>query len=164
MGRIKDKRIYMDDYGCFGSPHDEFDRRNFHWGKEQRTKFTNPYNYDMYTVWASSVGVEGNGSAYSDRIWEWDRAKADAIAKAVWPEKGEKWFSSVDKVETFLQLFFTGGNSGHGNIRLVRMVDGCNQATGYPLFLFIWVDETKPAPPPARKPKLKTPFYPDEFF
>lgn len=89
------------------------------------------YNVDKQQRYPT---VEGATYNYSDRIWQWDRNKADAANKA----SLEKGFhrDSAARFEVYLRLYFD-----KPTLKLVHVMAGFNVATGYPYQVFGYIDE-----------------------
>jgi len=97
-----------------------------------RTKDKFPYSYDEFFVWGSRDSIQGCEAMYNDRIWEWDRAKADALwAKHV----GCRWDQAQRRqVNAFLSEYL--GKP----VTSTAVAEGCNPATQYPYWI-VWYRE-----------------------
>ena len=96
----------------------------------RRTKLTHPYNYNPFTVWK---GLEDpNGSAYTDRLYQWDCKKHDDLCMKHFGDKGQYWdCREIPKIQDFLRDYFDDEN-----LILCEVQEHCNQATGYPCWFF----------------------------
>lgn len=96
-----------------------------------RTKETHPYNYDEFVVWESGVPIK-NG-VYSDRLYQWNPNKHDRLCEKHFGNRGQYWSNrSREKIEAFLKDYF----ECFVDLKLVRICEGCNQASGYPVWRF----------------------------
>ena len=109
----------------------------------KRTKQTNPYNYDDYVLWDDGSGrgdpktkVDRRDGAYSDRMMQWDYDKFNRCCQEIFGNQGQ-YFNNREpaEIEKFLRKYF-----GKPNLVLVRILESCNQATGYPLWYFRWIE------------------------
>jgi hypothetical protein len=118
----------------------------FHLGP--RTKQTNPYTYDPLLQWRKYEKTPANASAvYSDRMSQWDYSKyrslIDKHFAGVGNDRGGDYFSSRSpkRIEAFLRDY-----NDNQDLELVRIEEHCNQATGYPVWAFFYVNP-KNVPP-----------------
>lgn len=116
----------------------------FRWGPQylhpqtrqpiERTPQTHPYNYDSYIMWESSE-EEGSSGCYSDRLLQWDYDKHNRLCRKHFGNEGQYWDQrDTSKIEAFLQDWHE-----EPNLRLVRIIQCCNQSSGYPVWYFSWV-------------------------
>lgn len=99
-------------------------------GSPRKSKLTHPYNYDPFDLY--STGKESNGSAYSDRIYQWNHEKHDTLCMKHFGNKGQYWDNrEVNKIQDFLRDYFDSPE-----LVLTKITEYCNQATGYPCWLF----------------------------
>jgi hypothetical protein len=95
----------------------------------ERTPSTHPYSYDSYILWRNLPNDQMNASAYSDRMMQWNYKKFDEL----WKKhglKGQYWYASdKDKIEAFIKDYFE-----KPNLKVVYVMQCCNQATGFPLW------------------------------
>jgi len=115
-----------------------------------RTKATNPYSYDPLLQWRKYNETPTNASAvYSDRMSQWNYAKYRELMEkhfaGIGNDRGGDYFGSrgASRIEAFLRDYFD-----KQDLELVRIEEHCNQATGYPVWAFFYVDPsyTPPAP------------------
>lgn len=95
-----------------------------------RTKATHPYNYDPIILIHASGNI--TSSAYSDRMRSWEPEKFDfAIGQGV----GEMRFSwgRTEAVNAFLHSYYDDPT-----IKIVKVMEYCNVATGYPCWFLAW--------------------------
>ena len=100
----------------------------------KRTPTSHPYNYDEYVIWKdANFNVDICDVVYSDRLYQWDSQKYNMCSQEVFQNQGQ-YFSKREpnKIEKFLSLYF--GKS----IKLKAITQGCNQATGYPYWVFFY--------------------------
>ena len=93
-----------------------------------RTKMSHPYSYDAIVLF--NTGKPTNGSAYSDRMQEWDYEKFNKHLGT--GEIKFRW-GSQSSVETFARLYFDDVT-----LKVTKVVEICNVATGYPVGLICW--------------------------
>lgn len=100
----------------------------------ERTPFSHPYNYDEYVIWKDKIFNEDKHSAvYSDRLYQWDYEKYDKCCQEVFKNKGQAFYQREPKeIEKFLKMYF------EKEIKLTAVAQGCNQATGYPYWVFFY--------------------------
>lgn len=99
-----------------------------------RTKHTHPYSYDPIVL--IDTGVEANGSAYSDRMSQWDYDKFRAAMK----NTGEMHFSWHNKnlVQNMAREYFDDPT-----LKIVKVIEMCNASSGYPVWLLTWYSNKK---------------------
>lgn len=100
-----------------------------------KTPQSHPYSYEPFVVWENEE-VGATGSAYSDRMMQWDYEKFNKSCEEVWGNKGQLFHSYIRQpkdIEKFLQLYFD-----KPNLKLARLVEGCNVSSGYPYWVFEW--------------------------
>ena len=100
----------------------------------KRTPFSHPYNYDKYVTWKSKdFNKEKYSAVYSDRLFQWDWEKYNKCCKEVFKNTGQFFDKREPKeIEKFLSLYF------NKEIKLTAVAQGCNQATGYPFWVFFY--------------------------
>lgn len=97
----------------------------------ERTKLTHPYSYDGYVLWRGGDNDEIKNTVYSDRLREWNYKKTERLNEKYntninsWKEKDPK------KIEKFLQDY-----CDNPEIKLILIMEYCNQSTGYPVWRF----------------------------
>lgn len=87
--------------------------------------------------WGNTItfckGEDYNGSAYSDRLFQWDPKKHDTLCKKHFGDTSQYWDNrSPEKIEQFLQEY-----NGFP-LTLQKIVTGTNVSTGYPFWCFMW--------------------------
>ena len=103
----------------------------------KRTPQTNPYNYDEFVIWKRELNTElyikDSEAVYSDRLMQWDFKKFNKCCMQVFGNSGQ-YFSSrkPEDIEKFLSIYLDT------EIELNIIVEGCNQANGYPYWVFIY--------------------------
>ena len=104
-----------------------------------RTPVTHPYSFDDYILWTKpgltrKKAIQGTGSAYSDRLFQWDPAKHDRLCKEHFGDRAQQWGNREPaKIEAFLRDYHDDPS-----ITLTMIVASCNQSSGFPLWAFIW--------------------------
>lgn len=111
----------------------------------QWTPWSHPYNFDDYILWEKGQG-KGDGSAYSDRMQQWDWEKYQSCWKQAFDERQD--FADPEKTTKFLRLYYDDPE-----LELIRVIATVNHASGYPLWCFIWKEGA--AKKKARKEKEK---------
>jgi len=96
---------------------------------------SNPYSYSEVYLWGGANTIHGAEAVYSDRLYQWDHAKADAASRLV--GKGWRYWSEAD-AKTFLDAYF--GEP----ITPTAMAEGCNISSGYPYWIFWFKRARKP--------------------
>lgn len=100
----------------------------------RRTKISHPYNYDDFVLWRGGENKEANGSAYSDRLFQWDPKKHDRLCMKHFGDKGQYWDNrDIQKIEAFLRDY-----NDDPKLKLIYIMQCCNQATGYPCWCFCY--------------------------
>lgn len=130
---IRPHEFFFDDEDRYGhrtyyGPVDE------HGNPVRRTKQSHPYSYDGFVLWKSDEYSPRSpaGTIYSDRLYEWDYEKAIALGEK---HKVKRWDNTPAKqIEAFLRDW----NDDPG-LRLVLVMEYCNQASGYPCWRFDFV-------------------------
>lgn len=99
---------------------------------EMRTKATHPYSYDPFTVWRGRGKPEGG--VYTDRLFQWDYKKHDALCIKHFGNRGQYWDQREPaKIQAFLRDYL-----GAPELVLCEVQEHCNQATGYPCWYFAY--------------------------
>jgi hypothetical protein len=97
-----------------------------------RDKFFHPYSYDEFFRFGSreTIRQPGLNANYSDRLWQWDREKADRLWRQYVDTRWES--ASAAQLSAFLSAY-------HGQpVEVVALAEGCNQSNGYPYFIVWW--------------------------
>ena len=96
----------------------------------KRTPLTNPYNYDGYVIWQTEG--KPNSTIYSNRLLQWDWNKHNTLYQKHFGDNGQRWENrEPGKIEAFLQDW-----ENNQNLKLIRVMQYCNQASGYPVWRF----------------------------
>lgn len=100
----------------------------------KRTPFSYPYNYDEYVIWKDkSFDAKESNAVYSDRLFQWNYEKYNKCCQEVFKNEGQYFDKREPKeIENFLSMYF------EKKIKLTAVVQGCNQATGYPYWVFFY--------------------------
>lgn len=98
-----------------------------------RTKLTHPYSYDPIIQWQSEdKELKATNTVYSDRLFQWDANKYAELTKKHFDDSGSNWVNrDHEKIELFLKEYFD-----NNELKLVSVIEYCNQATGYPCWRF----------------------------
>lgn len=104
-----------------------FTQVDIHGKPVERTKERYPYSYDTFVVWRDGPNEECTGSVYSDRMYQWDAEHYEACAK----KHNFKNFVSASRkqLNDFMSDYLKKP------VQVLFLAEGCNQATGYPLWL-----------------------------
>jgi hypothetical protein len=95
----------------------------------EKTPITNPYDYDGFVIWDTNTSP--TDTVYSDRLFQWDAKKHDELCEKHFGNCGQYWNKrEPKKIESFLSDYFDR------KIKLCRVMQYCNQATGYPCWRF----------------------------
>jgi hypothetical protein len=106
--------------------------RNEYGKPVKRTKRSHPYNYDGFVLWRGGANEEANDTIYSDRLLDWDSAKHDELCQKHFGNRAQRWSDrKPEEIEAFLRDFMD-----KPNLRLIFVMEYCNQATGYPVWRF----------------------------
>jgi hypothetical protein len=106
------------------------------------TKSAHPYCYDPFTIWGEPRENKAcNGTDYTDRLDQWDRAKYDQLARKHYRsgDNGyERPFDSHrckgDLIEAFLRDWHDDPK-----LKLLRVIEYCNPSSGYPTWRLDYV-------------------------
>ena len=102
----------------------------------ERTPLTHPYNYESFVTWRKT-GVEPKKIptvVFSDRLFQWDTKKHDELCNKHWGNRGQYWDKrEPEKIEAFLRDY-----NDDQTIELLMVMQGCNQSSGYPLWIFFY--------------------------
>lgn len=103
----------------------------------KRTKSDHPYAYDSFVQERCGDNSEINGSCYSDRLLQDNYDLTRKLIKKHFADTGidvggDYWSNrSADSIQGFLRE-----RLGKPNLRVIVVLECCNQATGYPLWFF----------------------------
>jgi len=103
----------------------------------KRTKDTHPYSYDGYVVWRGGKNEEVTGTAYSDRLREWDCKKYDSLSEK-YGNPGSWNTKNPAEIEKFLQEY-----NDEPELKLILIMEYCRN-NGYPLWRFDYHIPKKP--------------------
>ncbi len=96
-----------------------------------RTRSTHPYSYDPFTIWgAPQAHAECTDTNWTDRLQEWDYAKYQVLAKKHYPDMSRP-FDSYNCKGTLIEQFLRDWHADP-DLKLLRVIEYCNAATGYP--------------------------------
>ena len=98
----------------------------------KRTKLTNPYTYDAFVEWRGGENREANGTIYSDRLLQRDFNKHDRLCEKHFGNRGQYWDKrEPSQIEAFLRDW-----TECKDLKLILVMQYCNQSSGYPLWRF----------------------------
>lgn len=98
-----------------------------------RTPLTHPYNYDAFVLWDN--GHPARNTVYSDRLYQWDADKHNALCEKHFNSRGQYWNKRDPKtIEAFLCDYLGE------NIELCRVSEYCNPSNGYPCWRFDYTE------------------------
>lgn len=103
------------------------------------TQQERPYSYSEFFLYGHRDDIKYSKedpkgpihAEYSDRIWQWDREKAESC----WARhcEGYRWSNApITQIEKFLRDYH-----GKPSLDLVAVAEGCNASNGYPYFV-VW--------------------------
>lgn len=104
-----------------------------------KTKWTHPYNYDpiLYYQHPKFDSMNQHRAVYSDRLYSWNQKKYDELCRQYFGETSHDWtMRNHVKIEKFLQDYLE-----KPNLILTKVEEHCNKATGYPVWVFLYVLE-----------------------
>ena len=103
----------------------------------KRTPDTHPYNYDGFVNWR--VKGEYNSCVYTDRLLMWDWDKHNRLCRKHFGNEGQYWNDRDPKlIEAFMRDW-----TENPDLKLVMVMQHCNQATGYPAWSLHFHKETE---------------------
>lgn len=94
----------------------------------ERTPFSHPYNFDDYVIWQSADYKKGDAAVYSDRLRMWDEETWEKLHN----EKRDLNIDNPTRAEEYLSLYY------NKEIKLTAIMRGCNQANGFPYYIFFY--------------------------
>lgn len=102
---------------------------NEHGQPIERTPQSHPYNYDGFVLWRGEG--KATQTAYSDRLGQQDYKKTDELKKKHFGNISDYWNNrKPENIENFLSEWL------NKPIKLVRVMEYCNQSNGYPYYRF----------------------------
>ena len=113
------KSLFSNDYSC----------------ELPRTKYTHPYNYNPITQY--DTGKKANNTVYTDRLNQWDFEKSRKLREKHFGDIGDYWDTrSPEDIESFLRDY-----TNNNDLELIRVIEYCNQATGFPVWRLDYNDQ-----------------------
>lgn len=98
----------------------------------RRSKREFPYAYDFFVVWRGGTNEAATGNVYSDRMFQQDPAKFQALSANHFKSSGQSWSQRRPKaVEAFLRDWMDDPA-----LKLVLIMEGCNVSNGAPVWWF----------------------------
>ena len=100
----------------------------------KRNPFTHPYSYDEYVIWKDeNFNKEKYSAVYSDRLYQYDYEKYNKCCQEVFENQGQRFDRRDPKeIEKFLSMYFDE------RIKLTAIMQGCNQSSGFPYWVFLY--------------------------
>lgn len=101
-----------------------------------RTRANYPYSYDP--ILQFYTGEPYDGTCYSDRLLNWyDFTELQKLKRKHFGEVSDYYNKHEPQaIEAFLRDLM-----GHPHLKLVRIEEQCNQATGFPLWFFAFQND-----------------------
>lgn len=135
---IYDDDIYDDDIYSWGSNCRSVFERNFCGGVDlegrpiKHTKLSHPYSYDGHVITRMRKNAERMESAYTDRMFNWDRPFMERLTKK--HLKNYRWDTAPGVcIEALLREW-----ADDPGLQLIAVMEWCNHATGYPVWSLHW--------------------------
>lgn len=103
----------------------------------ERTPDSHHYSYDEFVVYKSEDFKPTDSMVYHDRMIQWDRKAFEDAVREVWPGKAgsQAFFKRTPAdINRFLNLYFKK------EVKLTAVLQGCNVSTGYPYWVFGYVE------------------------
>lgn len=104
----------------------------------QRDQFSHPYSYDGFVTHRAGPNSEATGTVYSDRLMQWDWKKYNVLSKKHFGNEGQNFYltdRTPAKIEAFLRDY-----NDNPKLKLVLIMQYCNQSSGYPVWRFDYND------------------------
>ncbi len=101
----------------------------------KRTRHTHPYSYDGFVQERCGENSEATSTVWTDRLLQWDYDLTRKLLKKHFADTGidvggDCWGSrSAAAIEGFLRE-----RLGKPELRVILVMEYCNQATGYPVW------------------------------
>jgi hypothetical protein len=103
-----------------------------HGNQITRTPATHPYSYDGFVTHRLGKNEEAKDTIYSDRLLQWDYQKYNELSEKHFGNKSQNWYDrQPEKIEAFLRDWCEAPN-----LKLVLVMEYCNQSSGYPVWRF----------------------------
>lgn len=98
----------------------------------ERTPETNPCSYDTFMIYRKDVNEKVNYTCWSDRLWQWDYKKYNELCLKHFGNQGQVFYDrEPNLIQKFLRDYLEDDQ-----LELIYIMQGCNQSSGYPLWLF----------------------------
>lgn len=98
----------------------------------ERTPYTHPYSYDDFVTWRGGKNEDANATVYTDRLLQWDYKKYNKLSKKHFNNEAQIWYDrEPSKIEAFMRDW-----TGDKNLKLILVMQSCNQSSGFPLWRF----------------------------
>jgi hypothetical protein len=110
--------------------------RDEHGNLNKRTPTTHPYDYEGFVVAETDdPDLYANNTVYTDRLMARESEKYTRLRKKHVGDSGCSWhLVPLDKIEAFLKEWL-------GDLTLVRVMEYCSPATGYPTWRLDYYQE-----------------------
>lgn len=103
----------------------------------ERTPIDHPYTYDSFVVWRNGDKKEATGGVYTDRLLQWDWDKHNALCRKHFGDEGQYWSDrDPELIEAFLRDW-----TENPNLRLIYVLQCCNQSSGFPLWYLAYAEK-----------------------
>lgn len=100
----------------------------FYEGRPRKTKQSHPYSYDPFTIF--KIEGECTGSVYTDRLYQWDYKKHNALCQKHFGNEGQYWDNREPEViQAFLRDYLN-----KPALVLIKIIEYCNISNGYPVW------------------------------
>ena len=97
-----------------------------------RTPYTHSYSYETFVTLQKKKKYKD--CIYSDRLLQWDRNKHGRLCQKYFGNTAHTWSNRDSfKIEKFLQDY-----TDNKDLKLVGIMQGCNQSSGYPFWVFMY--------------------------
>lgn len=104
-----------------------------------RTPITHPYQYNSFIVYRNGENDEVDHTIYSDHLYKFSHGEDsyehyNRMTMKHFRDVSQQWHlsdRSPDEIEEFLKDYFN-----KPNLKLVYMMQGCHQMSGYPIWSF----------------------------
>ncbi len=98
----------------------------------ERTPHSHPYSYDGFVTYRDGENSETNMTLYSDRMLQQNYNKTRILLYEHFGDDGDYYSGRDPKViEKFLRKWMD-----KPNLKLILVMQYCNQSTGYPVWRF----------------------------
>jgi hypothetical protein len=97
----------------------------------EKSKYDYPYSYSSYVEWRNGENSEITDSVYSDRLFQWNPEKYNRLCQKHFGNQAQTFSGrKPEDIERFLSEYLGI------NLKLIVILQGCNQSSGYPFWSF----------------------------